>query len=221
MSALIRILLVDDHTLFREGLFRLLDPEPDMTVVGHCAAISEAMTYLSTKPIDVVVLDYDLGGEGGIELLKMLRQTDSEARVLMLTAGMIPSAVLNALDSGAAGVILKHSGTRQLVEAVRRVANGETWWDTSVLREALINAKSQTALAPATPDLTGRQRSVLHGVLDGLANKEIAASLRVSETSIKASIQELFAKAGVRTRSQLVRVAIERFASEWLREKKP
>jgi two-component system nitrate/nitrite response regulator NarL len=99
----------------------------------------------------VVLLDYELGEESGTDLLKYLHQTESKARVLVLTAGMRASATLTALDSGAAGVILKHSGTRQLLEAINRVAQGETWWDTALLRAALTDAKDKTdILAKAT-----------------------------------------------------------------------
>jgi len=136
----------------------------------------------------------------------------------MLTAGMGVSATLNALDNGAAGVILKHSGTRQLLEAIEGVAKGEAWWDTAVLRSALSVAKEKHDIKGTERDLTDRQRFVLRAILDGLTNKEIAVRIQSTESSVKASIQELFSKAGVRTRSQLVRVAIERFSSEWLED---
>jgi DNA-binding NarL/FixJ family response regulator len=176
---------------------------------------------MSATSVDVVLLDYDLGEESGTDLLKYLHQTESKARVLVLTAGMRASATLTALDSGAAGVILKHSGTRQLLEAINRVAHGETWWDTALLRAALTDAKDKTDILAKARELTDRQRVVLRCILDGLSNKEIAAQLRTSETLVKATIQELFNKAGVRTRSQLVRVAIERFSAEWLQNPTP
>jgi DNA-binding NarL/FixJ family response regulator len=216
MSGSVRILLIDDHALFRESLARLLAAEDGLSVVGHCATIAEARAIISETSIDVVLLDYDLGEESGTDLLRGLRETENRARVLMLTAGMRASATLAALDTGAAGVILKHSGTRQLLEAINRVAKGETWWDTGLLRAALSDAKDKTDMLAKVQELTDRQRAVLRCILDGLSNKEIAAQLRASETSIKATIQELFNKAGVRTRGQLVRVAIERFSAEWL-----
>jgi DNA-binding NarL/FixJ family response regulator len=166
----------------------------------------------------VVLLDYDLGGEVGTDLLKHLHDAKSSVKVLMLTAGMAASATLNALDDGAAGVILKHSGTRQLLEAIKRVSAGEVWWDPGILRPALAAAKGKKVLKGETRELTDRQRIVLRCILDGLTNKEIAARIQFTEASVKASIQELFSKAGVRTRSQLVRVAIERFSSEWLQD---
>lgn len=221
MSGGVHILLIDDHALFRESLVRLLAVEAGLNVVGHCATIAEARRIMSETSVDVVLVDYDLGEESGTDLLKYLHQTESKARVLVLTAGMRASATLTALDSGAAGVILKHSGTRQLLEAINRVAQGETWWDTALLRVALTDAKDKTDILAKAQELTDRQRVVLRCILDGLSNKEIAAQLRTSETLVKATIQELFYKAGVRTRSQLVRVAIERFSAEWLQNPTP
>jgi len=218
MTERVRILLIDDHTLFRESLLRLLDGEPGMEVVGHCATVAEALKIISETAVDVVLLDYDLGSEVGTDLLKHLHEAKSSVKVLMLTAGMAASATLNALDAGAAGVVLKHSGTRQLLEAIKRVSVGEVWWDPGILRPALASAKGKNALKGETRELTDRQRVVLRCILDGLTNKEIAARIQFTEASVKASIQELFSKAGVRTRSQLVRVAIERFSSEWLQD---
>jgi two-component system nitrate/nitrite response regulator NarL len=136
----------------------------------------------------------------------------------MVTGGMRASATLKAVDAGISGIILKHSDPYQLVEAIRRVAAGETWWDTGVLHS--LGAASDKSSMPVerVKSLTDRQREVLRSILDGLTNKEIASRMQASETSIKASIQELFLKAGVRTRSQLVRIAIERFSSDWLQE---
>lgn len=218
MTEGIRILLIDDHTLFRESLVRLLAAEPGLNVVGHCATIVEARKIISETAVHVVLLDYDLGEEAGTDLLPYLRETENKVRVLMLTAGMRASATLSALDTGAAGVILKHSGTRQLLEAINRVSKGEVWWDTGVVRSALSDAIDKTDTIAKNRELTDRQRLVLRCILDGLSNKEIAARLQSSETSVKARIQELFSKAGVRTRSQLVRVAIERFSADWLQD---
>ena len=217
MSANVRLLLIDDHTIFRESLLRLLEGEHDLEVMAHCATISEGRKILAETAVDVVLLDYDLGEEAGTDLLKYLHETNSKPRVLLLTAGMMASATLSAMDAGASGIILKHSGTCQLLEAIRRVAAGEAWWDPAILRSALSGSDERMTPRKAR-ELTERQRLVLRYILDGLSNKEIADRLHSSETSVKASIRELFGKAGVRTRSQLVRVAIERFSAEWLRE---
>jgi DNA-binding NarL/FixJ family response regulator len=215
MSECIRLLLIDDHTLFRESLVRLLEAEAEFEVVARCATVAEGVQVVADDAVDVVLLDYDLGEEVGTDLLSRLSGIGSSARVIMVTAGMGASATLNAANAGVAGIVLKHSDPRQLMEAIRRVAGGETWWDTGVLGTVSQSMKGQVGGGKA---LTARQRQVLRSILDGLTNKEIAARLHASETAVKATIQELFHKAGVRTRGQLVRVAVERHSLEWLGE---
>lgn len=218
MNAPTRILLVDDHNLFRESLVRLLESEPDLCVVAHCAAISEAVNVLQSNPIDVVLLDYDLGEERGTELLRRLEAEKIQSKVLIVTAGMSNRTTLDVLNSGVAGVLYKHSNPGQLLEAIRKVAQGQMWLEGAILRSLASEVGEQTAESRSTRSLTSRQQEVLSGILDGLTNKEIAWNLKVSESSIKAVIQELFHKAGVRTRSQLVRIAIERHTRDWLGE---
>jgi DNA-binding NarL/FixJ family response regulator len=208
--------MVDDHSLFREGLSRLLETTPDFQIVGQCATVAEAVSALSETPADVVLLDYDLGDEQGYRLLVDLRNRDSTVKVLMVTAGMTDTATLQIMEAGASGVFLKHSDPDQLVAAIHRVANDEIWMDTGAVRSLVAARNAQTDRLEHTRPLTSRQSEVLRGIFDGLANKEIAWKLNASESSIKAVIQELFRKAGVRTRSQLVRIAIEKYSSDWL-----
>ena len=217
MNDPVRIMLIDDHALFRESLVRLLEAEPDFQVVAHCATTAEARRLLNRTAVDVILLDYDLGEEFGIDLLQELRTQESRSRILMVTAGMRDSVTLTALNSGVAGIIFKHSGPGQLIEAIHRVAKGELWLDAGVVRSLIAGPGEKSESAQGVRSLSDRQRTVLRSILDGLTNKEIASQLQVSETSIKASIQELFDKAGVRTRSQLVRIAIEKYSADWLR----
>jgi DNA-binding NarL/FixJ family response regulator len=218
MTNQIRILLIDDHILFGESLIRLLQMQPEFDVVARCSTVAEGRDALATKTVDLILLDYDLGDQLGTDLLAGLDVRASGIKVIMVTAGMGASATLNAVNAGVAGVVLKHSDPRLLIEAIHRVAAGETWWDPGILhREAAAGKAGETARG-SVRSLTDRQRQVLRSILDGLANKEIAAKMQASETSVKATIQELFNKAGVRTRSQLVRVAIERYSLEWLKE---
>jgi two-component system nitrate/nitrite response regulator NarL len=220
MSDPVRILLIDDHALFRESLVRLLMTEPSLQVVAHCATLAQARQLLASAAVDVILLDYDLGEEFGTDLLQELDVRAGGVRVLMVTAGMRDSVTLNALNTGVTGVIFKHSGPGQLIDAINSVAKGETWLDRGVMPSKIANSSERQELEPSVRSLSERQRQVLRNILDGLANKEIAAKLQVSETSIKATIQELFTKAGVRTRSQLVRIAIEKYSTDWLRSER-
>jgi len=215
--AAIRILMVDDHSLFRESLSRLLEADPGFLVIGQCATVSEAIVTYSESAIDVVLLDYDLGEEQGSRLLPDLKSHLGAARVLMVTAGMSDAITFQAMEAGASGVFLKHNSLNQLVTAIQRVARGEIWLDNTAAHSLFGGKSTWRERFERTRPLTERQGEVLRGILDGLTNKEIAWNLKVSESSVKAVIQELFHKAGVRTRSQLVRIAIERHSSDWLR----
>jgi DNA-binding NarL/FixJ family response regulator len=215
--SVIRILMVDDHSLFRESLSRLLAADPSFLLVGQCRTVSEAIAAYSQTPTDVVLLDYDLGEEQGVRLLPELKSHLGKAKILMVTAGMPDSVTLQAMEAGISGVFLKHSSLDQLVAAIHQVAKGEIWLDQAAAHSLFGNRSTRRESLERKQPLTPRQSEVLRGILDGLTNKEIAWNLKVSESSIKAVIQELFHKAGVRTRSQLVRIAIERHSSDWLK----
>ncbi|HVO09755.1 MAG TPA: response regulator transcription factor [Vicinamibacteria bacterium] len=203
----IRILLVDDHQLFRESVERLLAAEPDFEVIGGCATSEETLLVLSRQGVDVLLLDLDLGAERGGDLLQRARRAGFAGRVLMVTAGVSPLEASELLRSGIAGVFLKHDPPAALCESIREVAAGRVRFDQQLLQ----NAIGRLGGPGGTPSraFTERERQVVTLVLDGLSNKEIADRLSVSESSVKGLLQQLFAKTGVRTRSQLVRVVLE------------
>lgn len=211
-----RIAMVDDHGLFRESLGRLLESHEEFEVVANCGTVAEALEELSRVEADVVLLDYDLGDETALGLLNEIRRRWSTTRVLMVTAGLSDEVALRVMEAGANGIFLKHSSPDRLVVAIRWVAGGEVWLDDDSFHSLLAGGRNRTEIQGRTRPLTTRQSEVLRGILDGLTNKEIAWQLKTSETSVKAVIQELFQKAGVRTRSQLVRIAIEKHSADWL-----
>jgi DNA-binding NarL/FixJ family response regulator len=184
--------------------------------VGSCATVGEALTIIAREQPDIVLLDYDLGEEQGAVALDEIRKHGFKGRVLMVTAGMSDAATVRVLESGSEGIFLKHSSPAQLVEAIRRMVAGEPWLDPRAMRSLIAGATGKSEEQRSTQVLTTRERFVLHGVFEGLTNKEIATQLQVSEGSIKAVMQQLFDKTGVRTRSQLVRIALERRAEDWL-----
>ena len=200
-------MIVDDHPLFREGLRRLLALEPDLEIVETCGRLEDALRVIAGRTVDLVLLDYDLGPAKGSEFLSRARASGFSAPVLVLTAG-VPSRDLRELFSlGAVGVAYKHSSPEQLLECIRRVQQGGAWIDQSSLATILDVEAPNRAVQKVR--LTEREKSVLRGVLEGLTNKEIGSRLNASETAIKATLQQLFSKTGVRTRSQLVRLALE------------
>jgi DNA-binding NarL/FixJ family response regulator len=204
----IRILLLDDHALFREGLSRLLESEPDLAMAAHCATLSEAKELLGQKPIDLVLLDYDLGRDRGLDFIASARKLGYEGRFLMVTAGMSDVESVEALRLGVGGIFLKHSSPTLLAQAIRKVMRGETWLAQGSIQALVEATKRPERSAPNRP-FTERENRVLQGVFEGLTNKEIGARLNISESSVKAGLQQLFQKTGVRTRSQLVRIALE------------
>jgi DNA-binding NarL/FixJ family response regulator len=199
----IRLLLLDDHLLFREGLSRLLVTEPDFDMVAQCGTPEEALEVLGRSPIDIVLLDYDLEDDTGTRFISAATASGYSGKILMVTAGMNELQSSLAWKLGISGIALKHSSPASLLEAIRAVFEGGIW-----------NHQKREAASPSNPKrapgLTPRERQVLRGILEGLTNKDIARQIGVSLSSVKGSLQQLFDKTGVRTRSQLVRIAIEK-----------
>jgi two-component system, NarL family, nitrate/nitrite response regulator NarL len=208
---------VDDHSLFRESLSRLLEAEPDFKIVGNCASATEGIELLKSRPVDLVLLDYDLGDEQGSGFLTEAKRICFTGKILMVTAGMSDAGTLRALEGGVAGIFLKHSPPAQLVEAIQKVMNGEVWLDSKAVRSLIAGANSKSEEQRTSQPLSSRERAVLKSVFEGLTNKEIAALLEISESSVKAVLQQLFDKTGVRSRSQLVRIALEQHSQDWLK----
>lgn len=217
MDQRIRVLIVDDHTLFRESLSRLLEADMDCEIRGTCASVEEALKLIAKEAIDLVLLDYDLGFEQGLQFLPESKVRGFAGHVLMVTGGMSEAVMLRALDQGASGVFLKSSPLAELIQAIRRVFQGEMWIDSGLVK-GLVASSRQRSVETSQGILTARERSVLRCVFEGLSNKEIGQQLSISEGSVKAVLQQLFARTGVRTRSQLVRIAVERHSNDWLNE---
>ena len=204
----LRLLLLDDHVLFREGLRRLLVTEPDVETVAECGTLAEAMEVLSRTAVDVVLLDFDLGDETGTRFITCASEAGYKGKILMVTAGMTPVDVTVARNLGVSGIFAKHNSPATLLEAIRHVARGGEWLDSRAAPTEPVGGDKSTPQGKA--QLTQRELQVLRSVFEGLANKEIADKIGVSQSSVKATLQRLYEKTGVRTRAQLVRVAIER-----------
>jgi two-component system, NarL family, nitrate/nitrite response regulator NarL len=208
MMRRLRVLLLDDHVLFREGLRRLLVTEPDFETVAECGTAAEAVEVLSRIAVDVVLLDFDLGDETGTGFVAHANQAGYKGKILMVTAGMIPLDVTMARNLGVSGIFLKHNSPATLLDAIRHVARGGEWMDARAVPSDSVT--TDEAGLQANAPLTQRELQVLRSVFEGLTNKEIAHKIGASQSSVKATLQRLFEKTGVRTRAQLVRIAIER-----------
>ena len=210
---MLRILLLDDHALFRESVSRLLSVEPGFDVVAHCGTIEEALQIVRRKSIDLVLLDFDLGERDGREFLRLAKEQGFNGKILLVTAGVDAGAVSELIRSGISGVFRKHDSAALLAQGIRDVVAGKVWLNQDQLQNALT---SEATIPPpsGTRCFTERERQVLSFVFEGLTNKEIAARIGVSEGSVKSTLQQLFSKTGVRTRSQLVRIVLEQYRDQ-------
>ena len=204
----IRLLLIDDHTLFRQSLARLLESEHDFELVADFSSVDPALDALDRLQVDVVLLDFDLGERNGLEFFPLAREKKFSGRTLVVTGGLSSLDTLRVLKLGAAGIFLKHSPPADLIHAIRKIVEGETWLDPKSV-DALVTAASAPNQNARSSTMSSRQKDILRAVFEGLTNKEIGARHDISETYVKAILQQLFDKTGVRSRSQLVRVALE------------
>ena len=206
----IHALLVDDHALFRESVAGALVLDHGISL-KHCGSIREAIQILSQDAFDIVLLDHDLGNERASQFLPAARQAGYDGPVLVVTAWVSDNEARRLLHQGVAGIFLKEFPLAELVKSIRTVASGGTLAPYPQ-QTASESGDSEPSSAPVFND---RQRRVLQYVLEGLSNKEIAWRLQISESYVKAILQSLFQKTGVRTRGQLVRVAFEQYEGEF------
>ncbi len=210
-EATIKLLVVDDHAMFREGLVRMLEREPEFSVVGQAGSAADALKMLSSAPA-IVLLDVDLGTERAIDFVLGAREQGFEGHIMAVTAGMSDAEAIQLVQAGVTGIVHKHHSMESLREAILRVANGEVSLE-NVYLGPVLRSMDRTR-KPKHPTLTQRDRAVVGFVLQGLSNREIAARLAISEGAIKASLRHVCAKLGVRTRSQLVKVALEQYRDQ-------
>ena len=201
----VRVLLADDHPLFLDGLDQLLALEPDLTVVARCTNGNEVLAAIPRERPHVVVADLAMPGRSGIDLLRELREMGSSVRVILLTARIEHEQVLEALKLGVAGVVLKESAPRQILDCIRRVAAGHQWIDQAVGSRTLAGVlRRQSGARKAAAVLTAREIEVALLVARGLRNKEIAELLSITEGTVKAHLRTIFEKLRIDNRAKLI-----------------
>jgi DNA-binding NarL/FixJ family response regulator len=203
----IRLALLDDHGLFRESLSHLLAAEDDFEVIGNCSTYSAGLELLAGAEVDMVLLDISIEAKRSESFITAARQAGYQGKFLIVTAGIDATRSVTALKMGASGIFLKHNSSRRLVQAIRLVVSGEPSIDQSVID--LIAERYPQQKNKQLDELTVMEQTVLNGLLEGLTSKQIGVKAGVSESSVKGVVQQLFDKAGVRKRSQLVRAVLE------------
>jgi DNA-binding NarL/FixJ family response regulator len=207
----IRIVLAHRQRLYREALARWLEAEPDFHVDRVCGSPAEALDTAISGPAGLLLVDAEL--ERGNAFPHRARERGYQGRIVVLTPGLEDAEATALIGAGVSGIFLTDGGPPELAACIRAVHGGRLWLERRHVT-ALLHARSAAGRNRLQKGLTERERSVLRRIVQGQANKEIAGALRVSEAAVKATVQRLFGKAGVRTRSQLVRVVVERYHGE-------
>lgn len=205
-----RIMLLDDHALVRGGIARLLGAQPDFEIAGEAATIEEGIEIVQKAQVDLVLLDINLGSQQGGAFINLAREAGFRGKILVVTAGVSTIEAKRLAQRGCCGIFLKHQQPTLLIDRIRDIVAGREP-PAEPAGEAVAGAVLDDQ---ARPLLTARESEVLRGVFAGRSNKEIAHALGISEPLVKAFVQQLFQKTGVRNRAQLVRMAIERYWEE-------
>lgn len=206
---MIRVLLVDDHAMIREGIKRLLEFNGTMKVVGEAGNGEEALEFLEKETTDIVLLDINMPKMNGIDCLTRIRKDYEKTKVLMLTVHNDAEYLLKAIDIGANGYILKDSSSDELVQAIEMILAGEQYIQPDlipVLNQSLVRRDEQKAVLE---NLTKREIEVLIMVAEGDFNKDIAARMGISERTVKNHISNIFKKIDVADRTQAAVFAIK------------
>ncbi|MGI8690142.1 MAG: response regulator [Thermomicrobiales bacterium] len=201
----IRLLIVDDHPIVRDGLRGVFADDPDFVVAGEAGDGAEAVALAGHLRVDVVLMDLRMPTMSGVEAIRLLRQTVPATRVLVLTTFETDSDVLPAIEAGATGYLLKDAPRDELIRAVRAASRGETVLSPSVAGRLLGQVRK-----PANDALSEREREVLTLIANGATNREAAGRLFVSEATIKTHLLHIYEKLGVRDRAAAVGEAYRR-----------
>ncbi|MGE0406908.1 MAG: response regulator [Candidatus Korobacteraceae bacterium] len=210
---MIRILIADDHPIFRDGLRRLLESEPDFKVVAEASDGAEAVALATQHPPDILLLDLAMPRSPGMEALRELADSKSPVHIILLTAAIERAQMVEALQLGARGIVLKESATEVLFRCIHAVMGGRHWVGRDVvddLQQLLL--KDLVSLPPARNNygLTPRELDIVTAIVQGQSNKEIASSFGIREDTVKHHLTSIFGKVGVGTRLELALFALER-----------
>jgi len=212
-SEKIRIAIADDHTIFRDGLRRLLTLEQDFEIVAEAQDGTEVMDILRDKEPDILLLDLKMPGLDGLSLLQRIQTQKIKTKIIVLTASDDESEYVQAMRYGTSGIVLKQTATELLLKSIRKVYEGEIWLDSKTTAAVMRQFASPSDPGPRErdkPRLSNREREIVALVAQGFKNKEIAERMFISEQTVKNHLHNIFDKLGVSDRLELALYAIHR-----------
>lgn len=212
----IRVLLVDDHTLFRKGLAELLEQRGEICVAGIAGNGDDALKQLKESEPDVVITDLNMPPHGGLALLRQIRADGWRGPVLVLTVSDAEDDLASAMSAGAQGYLLKDMEPDDVVDAVQRAVRGETVVAPAMTLKLvhLLQGGGQSQKTDALQQLTAREREILDYLAQGLSNKAIARALDISHDTVKLHVRHILAKLNLTSRVEAAVFAVERKASQ-------
>ncbi len=205
----IQILLVDDHPIVRQGIRSLLSTYPDLHVVGEAASVAEATTLIQHTTADLILLDIRMPDGTGLQVLRALRATTKAIKVLIITSFDDEEYVLEALQQGADGYVLKNASDETLVHAIRTVMSGERVLSPQIT-DHMVQQLLRAPSASANSDITVEEITILNHLVQGDSNHTIATTLAYSDATIKRKLRRIFDKLHVESRTEAAAEAIRR-----------
>ncbi len=202
---MIRILLVDDHVVVREGLRVLIETQPDFSIMAEAGSVAEGLVRIRAERPDLVITDLQMAGGGGVELITAVRRTEPELPIVVLTAFGGPGDVDSALAAGATSYLLKDTPRAELFAALQRSSRGETVLSPAVAAQLVRRLRSPDD--ESAPRLSSRELEILQHVSEGRINADIARRLRISEATVKTYLARSYAKLEVNDRASAVATA--------------
>jgi len=210
----LRVLIVDDHTIVRQGLRKLLEAEGDIEIVGEASDGREAVTKATDMQPAVVLLDISMPGLNGLEAVRQILKRSPKTRVLVLSMHKNEAYVLQALRNGASGYVLKEAASEEIVTALRALGRGESYLSPSISRVVIddylrINSGGESTARSLYESLTAREREIFQLLAEGLKNHEVAERLHVSVKTVETHRAHVMEKLGLNNIAELVKYAIE------------
>jgi len=208
----VRIVIADDHPIFREGLIKLLETKPDLLVVGAAADGEDAMKLVAELEPDMLLLDLAMPRMAGLVALRELRDGPTRTRIILVTAAVDRTEIITALQLGAQGVVLKESASELLFKSIRAVMAGDYWVGRKRVADLATTLRDLTASHPRPSrkqfGLTPRELEIIGVILGGYSNSDIAAKVEISEKTVKHHLTNIFDKLGVSNRLELALFAL-------------